>query len=150
MNNVWVVVASSTRCRIFTQRTHNGALLLLDELNHPEGRLHSRDLNSDRPGRSFDSHGEGRHAMGEPVDPVEQENLRFAKTVATLLEDARKKTQFDRLVAHRRSAVSRLPAPGTVKHHAPPASAPSSRRTWRRRTRKSSARPCPTGFEGAL
>jgi protein required for attachment to host cells len=97
MNNVWVVVASSTRCRIFTQRTHNGALLLLDELSHPEGRLHSRDLNSDRPGRSFDSQGEGRHAMGEPTDPVEQENLRFAKTIATILENARKKTQFDRL-----------------------------------------------------
>jgi protein required for attachment to host cells len=97
MSNVWVVVASSTRCRIFTQQQHNGPLELLDELSHPEGRLRGRDLNSDRAGRSFDSEGEGRHAMGQPVDPIEQENIRFAKTVATLLEDARRKTQFDRL-----------------------------------------------------
>lgn len=98
MNDVWVVVASSTRCRIFTQRKHSGPLQQVEELDHPEGRLRGRDLASDRPGRSFDSAGHGRHAMGQPVDPTEQENIRFAKTVATRIDDARKKRRFDRLV----------------------------------------------------
>lgn len=98
MNDVWVVVASSTRCRIFTQRKHSGPLQQVEELDHPEGRLRGRDLASDRPGRSFDSAGHGRHAMGQPVDPTEHENIRFAKTVATRIDDARKKHRFDRLV----------------------------------------------------
>lgn len=98
MNDVWVVVASSTRCRIFTQRKHSGPLQQVEELDHPEGRLRGRDLASDRPGRAFDSAGNRRHAMGQHTDPVEQENIRFAKTVATTIDDARKKDRFERLV----------------------------------------------------
>lgn len=98
MNDVWVVVASSTRCRIFTQHNHSGPLLQIDEIDHPEGRLRGRDLATDRPGRSFDSQGPGRHAMGQPVDMTEQENIRFAKTVASRIDRARQKDRFHRLV----------------------------------------------------
>lgn len=98
MSDVWVVVASSTRCRIFAQHKHSGPLEPVAELDHPEGRLRARDFASDRPGRSFDSAGNGRHAMGQPVNAHEQENIRFAKTVATKIDAARKKDRFDRLV----------------------------------------------------
>lgn len=98
MNNVWVVVASNTRCRIFTQQKHNAPLEQIEELEHPEGRLHGRDLATDRPGRSFDSEGAGRHAMGQPVKPIEQENIRFAKAVADKIDSARKQEKFERLV----------------------------------------------------
>lgn len=98
MNDVWVVVASSTRCRIFTQRKHSGPLRQLEEIEHPEGRMRARAFASDRPGRTFDSAGQGRHAMGQSVDPLEQENIRFAKTVATRIDAARKKDRFDSLV----------------------------------------------------
>jgi len=98
MNDVWVVVASSTRCRIFTQQKHSGPLLEVEQLEHPEGRMRRREFSTDRPGRSFDSAGHGRHAMGQPVDPLEQESIRFAKTVAMKIDNARKKHRFDRLV----------------------------------------------------
>lgn len=98
MSDVWVVVASSTRCRIFAQNKHSGPLEPVAELEHPAGRLHGRDLVTDRPGRAFDSSGNGRHAMGQTVDPHEQENIRFAKTVAGKIDAARKKERFDRLV----------------------------------------------------
>lgn len=98
MNDVWVVVASSTRCRIFAQHKHSDPLKQVEELDHPEGRLRARDLASDRPGRSFDSAGHGRHVMGQSVKPLEQESIRFAKTVATKIDAARKKRKFDRLV----------------------------------------------------
>ena len=98
MSDVWVVLASSTRCRIFTQHKHSAPLEELEDMVHPEGRLHARDLGTDRPGRSFDSAGAGRHGMGQPVSPTEQENIRFAKTVASRLDTARKQHAFDRLV----------------------------------------------------
>lgn len=98
MNDVWVVVASSTRCRIFTQHKHSQPLQQIAEIEHPEGRLRGRAFASDRPGRSFDSNGHGRHAMGQHVDAHEQENIRFAKAVATKIDEARKKDRFGRLV----------------------------------------------------
>lgn len=36
--------------------------------------------------------------MGQTVDPIEQENIRFAKTVASRIDAARKKDRFDSLV----------------------------------------------------
>lgn len=98
MADVWVVVASSTRCRIFKQSSHNAPLEEIEDLVHPEGRLQDRELASDKPGRAFDSSGAGRHGMGEPVSPSEQENIRFAKTVAQRIDAARKAKAFERLV----------------------------------------------------
>lgn len=98
MNDVWVVVASSTRCRIFTQHKHSQPLQQIAEIEHPEGRLRGRAFATDRPGRSYDSGGHGRHAMGQQVDAHEQENIRFAKVLATKIDDARKKDRFGRLV----------------------------------------------------
>jgi protein required for attachment to host cells len=98
MTDVWVVVASSTRCRIFNQSKHNAPLEELEDLVHPEGRLQDRELASDKPGRAFDSTGSGRHGMGQPVSPTEQENIRFAKTVAERIDAGRKARAFDRFV----------------------------------------------------
>jgi protein required for attachment to host cells len=98
MKDVWVVVANSKRCRIFRQHKHGEPLIPVEELDHPEGRLRGRDLVTDRPGRAFDSAGHGRHAMGQPVDPLEQETIRFAKTVADRIDAGRKRERFDRLV----------------------------------------------------
>lgn len=98
MKNVWVVVASSSKCRVFTQQKHQGPLLQVDQLENSEGAMSAGELTSDRPGRAFDSAGQGRHAMSQSVDPVEQETIRFAKKVATTIETGRKKEAFDRLV----------------------------------------------------
>ena len=88
MSSHWIVVADNSSARIFTVDDPRGELQQVDALEHPEAREHARDLNADRPGRSFDSKGEGRHAMGISVDPVEQEIIRFAKQVGEHLKAA--------------------------------------------------------------
>jgi protein required for attachment to host cells len=98
MSQVWVVVASSTRCRIFSQDKHSSPLVEIEDLVHPEGRLRPSQLESDRPGRAFDSSGHGRHAMGQPASRATHECARFAKSVASRLESARHRHRFDRLV----------------------------------------------------
>ncbi|MGQ0657738.1 MAG: host attachment protein [Chromatiales bacterium] len=65
---------------------------------NPEGLVSRRDLRSDRPRRSFDSRGRGRHAMEEGVDPAREEALRFAKEVAGHIERACKAGMFSELV----------------------------------------------------
>ena len=93
----WIVVADSARARIFSVDGATAPLAPIDHLLHPESRLHDRDLRSDRPGRSFDSEGEGRHSTGTPVSPKQQESLRFAKTVADHLEQGRLDGSYDHL-----------------------------------------------------
>lgn len=90
MKDRWIVVADSTRARIFVTETVNGELHEIETMAHPEGRLHTQDLTSDLPGRSFDSNGEGRHALSKEHDPKHQEAIYFSKTIATRLNQAQK------------------------------------------------------------
>ncbi len=98
MGGVWVVVATSARCRIFSQKAHAAPLEPVSEFDDPTARLKPGEINSDRPGRTFDSNGKGRHAMGSTVNPVEQRSIRFAKQVAERLDRARQRNRFSRLV----------------------------------------------------
>ncbi|MFO1434184.1 MAG: host attachment protein [Candidatus Competibacteraceae bacterium] len=98
-NITWVVVADSSRARIFKAETALGPLQELAALAHPEARLHAQDLTSDLPGRSFDSSGQGgRHAMEQNLDPKENEALKFARQIAEYLEDGQNENRFAKLV----------------------------------------------------
>jgi protein required for attachment to host cells len=98
MSKLWVVVADQSKARIFTVADPRGALLGVGELEHPEARDREQTLTSDRPGRSFDSKGQGRHAMGSAVEPGKQETIRFARQVADHLQAAHDEGRCDRLL----------------------------------------------------
>ena len=98
MSRKWVVVADQSRARIFTVDDAHGPLLQVDELEHPEARKREQELISDRPGRSFDSAGQGRHAMGTSVEPKKEEAVRFAKQIADYLQVAHHEGRFNRLL----------------------------------------------------
>ncbi|MDH3872449.1 MAG: host attachment protein [Gammaproteobacteria bacterium] len=98
MSRPWIVVADQSKARIFTVDDPQGALQEVDHLDHPEARDRSQTLTSDRPGRSFDSGGQGRHAMGTAVEPKEQEAIRFAKQIADHLRTACHEKGCNRLV----------------------------------------------------
>ena len=97
MSKTWVVAADSGRARIFESLHQQAPMVEIDALLHPEARLHDRDMASDAPDMSFDSHGQGRHGMGHKVDPKQQEALRFAKQVSDALHAGRTERRFDRL-----------------------------------------------------
>jgi protein required for attachment to host cells len=86
-----VVIAESSRARILS--LEGNALTEIEDLAHEASRAHSRDLGSDQPGRSFDSAGGARHAMGKESDPHDQESLHFAQQIAKRLEVARNEGQ---------------------------------------------------------
>jgi protein required for attachment to host cells len=88
MSKHWIVVADRSKARIFTVAEPHGALQEVETLDHPEGREHARDINADRQGRAFDSSGQGRHAMGSSVEPMEQDAIRFTKEVSEHLKAA--------------------------------------------------------------
>jgi len=98
MSKFWVVVADQSKARIFTVADRRSALVDVGELKHPEGRDREQTLTSDRPGRSFDSKGQGRHAMGSTVEPGKQETIRFAKQVSDHVRTAHDKGRCNRLL----------------------------------------------------
>jgi len=93
-----VLVADGARARLFANEGGGKGLRPALDQEFIGTRLPSRDIATDRPGRTFDSAGQGRHAMEPPTDPHRHEKQVFAREVATVLEDARKKNAFNRLV----------------------------------------------------
>lgn len=98
MAGTWIVVADSARARIFTPIRQGQALELVHERLHPGSRAHERELTTDRPGRTFDSEGPGRHAMSETVSPKEHEAWKLCHQLVEDIETARAQGRFDRLV----------------------------------------------------
>lgn len=94
----WVLVCDGAKARIFANTGPGTGLALVTGAEHPESRLHTRDIGTDQPGRSFDSSGQGRHAMEPPVDWHRFEKTRFAGEMAAIIDGAAKADRFDRLV----------------------------------------------------
>jgi protein required for attachment to host cells len=97
MKTTWVVVAESARARIFSLSGIGGKLRELENLTHPESRLHDSELTSGRPGRTSDSHGR-RHGLEQAMDPHEREAHTFARQVAQHIDRGRREASFDSLV----------------------------------------------------
>ena len=87
MKKTWVVVSDRTHAKILVIESRK--LVVHRELAHPEGRLHDGDFDADRPGRSFDSHGDHRHAMERSEMPSEREAKKFAKEIADAMKHGR-------------------------------------------------------------
>jgi len=98
MAMAWIVVADSSLARIFSSAQNTADIEEIETLEHPAGRLHEQELTTDLPGRSFDSMGAGRHAMGQTVEPKKQEAVRFAKSIAEKLGKARNENRFEKLI----------------------------------------------------
>ena len=91
----WIVVADGSRAKVFLA-AGDGKVEQKSEaaVPHPP----SRDINADRPGRTFDSAGVGRHAKEPPTDAHEKAEVDFLHTLAHQLNDAHEKKEFDALV----------------------------------------------------
>lgn len=98
MEKTWVLVADTTRARIFQADKPLGPLHEVETLVHTESRLHEQELTSDRrPGRNTGSNGGSGHSMGHEEDPKRQQGIRFAKQVSQFLDGAHNDRRFQRL-----------------------------------------------------
>jgi protein required for attachment to host cells len=98
MNNTWILVAHRGGARLFENKGPGKGLSLLHDFPHPEGRLKNKDIGADRPGRSFDSRGQARHALSNEQEPTAHVAEQFAKQLSTMLDDGRSHQRYARLV----------------------------------------------------
>ena len=97
MAQTWLIVADGARARFF-ERKSASELNEFDVMVSPEGKADEGSLTSDRPGRSFDSRGEGRHAMEPGHSARDHEAAAFAKRICERLDEARLGGSVDKLV----------------------------------------------------
>jgi protein required for attachment to host cells len=98
MTVTWVVTADSSKAVFFEVDRIGGEFRPVRSLAHEEATLKGQDLTTDRPGRAFDSSGQGRHAMSSQVDPRQHEADVFAREVSETLELGRTRGNFGRLI----------------------------------------------------
>lgn len=98
MSKVWILVANRSHARLFENTGIGQGITLIKDVSHQEGRLKNQDINADKPGRSFDSRGKGRHALSKHVSPTEHETEQFAKELAVLLNEGRDSSACEKII----------------------------------------------------
>jgi len=93
-----IVVADSTRARIFTADTINSIFKEIETMAHPEGRMHEKDMVSDSSGKSAGKGGSGDHGYQEKLEPREHEMVVFAKRIAGYLDSIRNANKLPNLM----------------------------------------------------
>lgn len=92
----WILSANRSSASLFER--DGKTLRRLQDIAHPEGTKQNRETGTDAPGRSFDSFGQGRHAMSTAQEPVEHIAQKFALELAELLNKGRVKHAYDKLI----------------------------------------------------
>lgn len=98
INNTWILVAHRGGARLFENKGPGKGLSLLHDIPHPEGRLKNKDIGADKPGRSFDSHGQSRHSLSSEQEPTAHVTEQFAKQLSTMLDNGRNQQRYGKLV----------------------------------------------------
>lgn len=93
----WIITANSNNCRIYDYHKKLNELKLIKEIDRPENKLKSGDLVSDKPGR-YKTDSKIGSAYSPATDPEEVNIDNFARELATELDEARNKHDYDELV----------------------------------------------------
>lgn len=93
MSKTWVVVAESSRAKIFELDKRSAPLKELQGLAHTPARIHEQELTADLPGRT-----PGQHKLLSQHNAKENESNAFARTIGNHLDSARNKGKFSRLI----------------------------------------------------
>ena len=97
MATYWILAANSAAARLFVREKKFSPPIEQRDWLHPESRLHSRDLEHDRQGKTFSSHGHGQDDNQKHTEPKTREAHDFARELATYLNRARSNAEFESL-----------------------------------------------------
>ena len=124
----WVLIADGRRARVF-EIVGKGKVAM--RTSFETGSPPNREIVSDRPGRSFDRSGPGRHAMASASDPHEHAKKTFLHDIADRLDGACYEKKFENLIVI-----------------APPAALGELRSVFPKRLRASVSREIPKDLSG--
>ncbi|MDH3242858.1 MAG: host attachment protein [Alphaproteobacteria bacterium] len=94
----WVLVCDGARGRILVNNGHGTGLSEIESAEDAEARRRTRELGAERPGRVYESVGQGRHGMAPKADWHRFAKEHFAREMAGIVNAAALKGSFDGLV----------------------------------------------------
>ena len=94
----WILVADEFRARLFEAQAKDGKLEEIDDITHPEGRMHDGEMTRDRLPRVHESVGGARHAIEPHTSIRDKVHFQFARELAERLEQGRVSHAYDELV----------------------------------------------------
>lgn len=83
---LWILVANASVAHCFERESPTAPLVPVAHFAHPESRMHTRDLEDDRGGRTQKDDA-GRTSFVPRTDPKERERDEFAREIAKALEE---------------------------------------------------------------
>ncbi len=93
-----IAACSAAEARLWRSGSRFGDWTDVVTIQNPSASSAEQELVSDRPGRSFDSFGAGRHAMA-PKESAQQHELKvFAKAIADRLNQSISNNTFEHIV----------------------------------------------------
>jgi len=93
----WILLADGTHARIVCNTGPGKGLEEVTGMELEGANLRTGDILADRPGRTFDSAGAGRHAMEPTSDPQREAKRSFAAEIVSHLQEQLDAKSFDRL-----------------------------------------------------
>lgn len=94
----WVLLADGSRAKVMETESDGTGFRAAEDMALSIDLPKSGELLDDKPGRTFDSVGAGRHAKENPTDPKRHMKREFARTVVDVLRNAMLAKRFDRLI----------------------------------------------------
>lgn len=98
MGSTLILVADSSRARLLRADSPTAELRELEDFIAPEGRMHERDLVSDRPGRGQGGAQQGKHTYDERTSAHDEAQHEFARRLVERLERERTGAGYGQLV----------------------------------------------------
>lgn len=98
MTTTWILTANRSGASLFESNWPGKSMRRIQDIPHPQGREQNMDIDTGKPGLSFDSVGQGRHAMSTEQDPTEHIAQQFASDLAERLNKGRVAHAYDKLV----------------------------------------------------
>lgn len=98
MSRILVLVAESSRAKLYLADSRVSELVEKEDFIYPEGRSHEYDLVSDHPGSDAGSMGQGPHVLDPKHSATEATHEAFAKLLMERLEKELHADSFDKLV----------------------------------------------------
>ena len=98
MTTTWVLSANRSSASLFENDWPGKSMRRIQDIPHPQGRMQIKDIDTDKPGRVFDSFGQGRHSTSHKQEPTEHIAQQFALELAEMLNKGRLTNAYDKLI----------------------------------------------------
>jgi protein required for attachment to host cells len=94
----WILIADASRARILKNDGPGLGLDAVEDMVFEGENRRVQDILADKPGRSFDSAGGGRHAMEYKSDAKHEDERAFADLLVSVLQEAQGRKHYDQLI----------------------------------------------------